>query len=551
MTGIAVGAAVLGGAGFGWWAVLAICLGIIVTILLAPVRIQRASWAVVLAAAALGAWRASGASTETVASASVASGSFVIVTSEPVRTGRAQYFVAKPAAKGADVTSGSALSICVTAGREPGVHIGDRIRLWGNGQLIDDVSLSQRSSLLKRGCGARWYASRMEVVDAASTTSRLLPSLQSSLDDVLRASAPGDAGVLLSGLVTGDDSGFSQAREEALYRSGTTHLTSVSGSNLALVVGMLAAIGSATIGRHRSVWQFVTIGGIWAYAIVAGTQSPSVRAAIVATAAVLAFRVGRRPDFVTLILLAAAAMVVIDPKQIGWLGFQLSVAASLALALVFPAMLVAGRPGLVAAVLAATTTAQLATLPFLLPVTGSLSLTTVLANLVVAPLVAIAMPLAATAGAVGLTQPVMGEIVAAPAALLAEVALWVIDALGGSSAAVRAGVPPREVAVLFATVAALTVCLLSRGGVRLLDDAIPKMMARVPQTGPSPSQFAVAIGSDREPVLTVPATTWIVTREDPAHTLRTHADNPVHEPAGQEHAHQVPDEGQRAETISG
>jgi hypothetical protein len=141
--------------------------------------------------------------------------------------------------------------------------------------------------------------------------------------------------------------------------------------------------------------------------------------------------------------------------------------------------------------------------------------------------------------------------VAAPAALLAQAALRVIDALGGSSASVRTGVPPREVAVVFAMIAGLTVCLLSRGGSQLLEGAIPKIKARVPSGIPSPSRFAVAIGAAGESALAVPATTWIVTREDPAHTLRTHADYPVHEPAGQEHAHQVPDEGQRAETISG
>jgi competence protein ComEC len=325
----------------------------------------------------------------------------------------------------------------------------------------------------------------------------------------------------------------------------------VSGSNLALVVGMLAAVGTATIGRHRSIWQFVTIGGVWTYAIVAGSQPPSVRAAIVATAAVLAFQVGRRPDFVTLILLAAAAMVVVEPRQIGWLSFQLSLAASLALALVLPTVLGIGRLGMVGATLAATTTAQLATLPFLLPVVGSLSLSTVLANLVVAPLVAIAMPLAAAAGAAGLVDPSLGEIVAAPAAIVAELILRVVDALGGSSAAVRTGVPPREVAAIFAAIAAATICLLSDSGNRLVGGYILNVMARVPFSSPSPSRFAVATGARSATALSVPATAGIVTREDPAHAFRTHADHAVHEPAGQEHAHQIADEGQRTQTILG
>lgn len=551
MTGIAVGMAGLLGAGFGWWATVAVAAAVSAAYLLVRDRIQFASLALILVAAALGAWRASGIDRSLPTTAPTLAGTTVTVTSEPIRTGGSQYFIVGPGTTRAAVTDASGWRVCVTAGREPTIHVGDSIQLWGNGQRSVDVSLAQRSSLLKKECGSRWYASQMEIVSAAPTSSRLLPTIKSNLNDALRAAAPGDAGVLLSGLVTGDDSGFSQAREEALYRSSTTHLTSVSGSNLALLAGMLAAIGTATMGRHRLVWQLVTIGGVWGYAFVAGVQPPSVRAAIVATAAVLAFLVGRRPDFVTLILLAAALMVVVEPAQVSWLGFQLSVAASLALALVVPAMVVNGRLGVIGVVLAATTIAQLGTLPFLLPAIGTLSLTSVFANLLVAPLVAVAMPLAATAGIVGMASPSVGEIVAAPAALLAEGTLRIIDALGGTSAAVRTGAPPRDAALAFASIAAAAVFLLSASGRRLVNDFILNVKARGPFRTPSPFPPLVGDGFATEFGRLVPATAWIVAREDPAHTLGADTDHAVHEPPGQEEAHQVTDERQSAQAISG
>jgi ComEC/Rec2-related protein len=296
------------------------------------------------------------------------------------------------------------------------------------------------------------------------------------------------------------------------------------------------------------VWQIVTIAGVWIYAVISGTQPPSVRAAIVVTAAVLAFRIGRRPDFVTLILLAAAAMVVIEPHQIGSLGFQLSVAASLALAIVVPSLIGSGRLGRVTVLIAAAVTAQLATVPFLLPAFGTVSLTTVLANAVVAPLVAMAMPLAAAAGAVGLVFPSLGEIVAAPAILVAEVTLKAIDELGGASASVEVGSPPRAVAVAIAANAACVVCLLSSGGERLVE-RLPNAMARAQRTMPSPSRPEILDGSERELALPVPTTARIVAWEDPAHALGADANHAVHEPAGQEEAHQVAHEGQCAETI--
>ena len=107
----------------------------------------------------------------------------------------------------------------------------------------------------------------MQVIDSSPSVQRAVADLRTRLGTVLRRSAPGDAGVLLSGLVTGDDDGFSPERKNAFIRTGTTHLTAVSGSNLALVAGILATVGSATIGRHRASWQFVTILGIWAYAL--------------------------------------------------------------------------------------------------------------------------------------------------------------------------------------------------------------------------------------------------------------------------------------------
>ena len=268
--------------------------------------------------------------------------------------------------------------------------------------------------------------------------------------ETLRFAAPGDAGVLLSGLVTGDDAGFSQARQEAFIRTGTTHLTAVSGSNLALVAGIFAAIGGATVGRHRIVWQVATICGVWAYAAITGAEPPALRAAIVASAAIFAFRVGRRPDFVTLVLLAAGAMALIDPGRVESLGFRLSVAASLALALVLPSLMARGRGSTLAVAVAATAAAQVATLPFLLPVFGTVSLTSVPANIVAAPLAAVAMPLAGLAGLAGLLWQPLAEPLAAPAILAANGLIAAVDLFGAPDAYVSVGVPPLAAIVVIA-----------------------------------------------------------------------------------------------------
>jgi competence protein ComEC len=318
-----------------------------------------------------------------------------------------------------------------------------------------------RLFLTYKDCATTLFATSVEIAGYEASAWRSLTELRGAIGEVLRTSAPGDAGVLLAGLVTGDDTGLSDDRAGAFIRTGTTHLTAVSGSNLALVAGMLATTGTLTVGRHRVVWQFLTLAGIWGYALISGAQSPVVRAALVASAAVLAFRVGRRPDFVTLILLAAGIMVVVEPQQVEALGYRLSVASSLALAVIVPPLLKDDRAPLPAVALMATVAAQIATLPLLLPVFGVVSLTSLPANIAAAPLAAVAMPLAALAAVTGLVWQPLGELIAAPASLVATILLEIVDRLGAPYATVEIGAPTTAVAVVIAATAAAVLLLVS------------------------------------------------------------------------------------------
>jgi competence protein ComEC len=385
---------------------------------------------------------------------------------------------------------------------------------------------------------------------------RGLADLRTQLGAALRHAAPGDAGVLLSGLVTGDDDGFSTERRDAFIRTGTTHLTAVSGSNLALIAGILATIGSATIGRHRGLWQLTTIVGIWAYALISGAQSPSVRAAIVATAAVLAFRVGRRPDYVTLIMLAAGAMVVVEPGQIESLGFRLSVAASLALVLAMTGMMAMDGVSPLAGVLTATVAAQLATLPLLLSAFGTISLTSIPANIIAVPLVAIAMPLAALAAVAGLIWPPLGEVIAAPAALAATALIRTIDVLGAPEAYVGVGVPPLPAAAAIAVTSSVLLLLIAGGVIRggrpfQLEGAPSPRASTRSRTGQGrrveqPHQLEAARkplpnASDGE---LLPSPAPLVTREDPLDALAADLDHAEEDPTGEEVGHELADQRQ-------
>lgn len=487
MTGMAVGAAAVTGGAFGWCGLVAVTAVVLALLLVTRGQLPAVVACLVLGATLLGAWRGEGVSRQSPRDAlpPAIEGTQVRVDSDPVRTAEYQQFIVAPWSSSGQ-ESNSPDRICVTSELFPRVRFADLLRITGEVRGARDVGAGPRAYLQARSCTGSLFAESVLVTGASGGgLVLLLADVRSRIGLVLRESAPGDAGVLLSGLVTGDDAAFSQEREAAFIRTGTTHLTAVSGSNLALVAGILATAGTATLGRHRIAWQVITIAGIWAYALISGSQPPAVRAAIVATAAILAFRFGRSADYPTLILLAAGIMVLVDPAQVDSLGFRLSVASSLALAVVLPALIRSGKGSGLAGVVAASVAAQMATLPFLLPIFGTVALAGLPANLLVAPLIVVAMPLAAAAGLIGLVSTPVAEVVAVPAAFAATAALAVVDVLGTPRAYVGIGIPPLEAAIPL-TLASLAVLVV------ISEEATRGLRRLIERYGPSPGKRAEA-----------------------------------------------------------
>ncbi|MCD6033715.1 MAG: ComEC/Rec2-related protein, partial [Thermomicrobiales bacterium] len=524
MTGIAAGTAALTGTALGWWGAVLVSLLAVLALATLPRRAPRAVCAVAVAAVVLGAWRAETLPAPAEGAALVPNAPTTVVVTVPVVTGQRQHFAVETSVGDGLPADGLPARVCVSADPFPIVHLGDVLHLEGTMEVATDLSRGFQAAISARGCLASLSATSLRVIGSSPSVLRTFAGLRTRLSSVLRRSAPGDAGVLLSGLVTGDDGGFSPERKNAFLRTGTTHLTAVSGSNLALIAGILATIGSATLGRHRLPWQFVTIMGVWAYALISGTHPPSLRAAIVVTAAVIAFRVGRRPDFVTLILLAAGTMVVLDPRQIASLGFQLSVTASLALAFVLTGLMARFQPSRLGVVLTATVAAQLATLPVLLPTFGAVSLTSLPANMIAVPLAAIAMPLAALAAIAGLVWLPLGEVIAAPAVLLATALIGAVDALGAPQAYISVGLPPLPAAVVVA-IAVLSVLTVIAGN---------EVWGRLQPAQPHLSR----VPHSRRSAPLLPSSTAILAGEDPLDALAADLDEAKEQPTGQEVGHE-------------
>jgi competence protein ComEC len=277
----------------------------------------------------------------------------------------------------------------------------------------------------------------IEVIDTAAgswiSTSVVMPVRRFVLAAIDRL-VGGEEGALLKGILLGERADIGREVREAFTVSGTAHVLAVSGSNVAVVAGAVyLLLGVCRAGRVLRA--AVTAMVVLLYMAVTGGQPPVVRAAVMALV-LLAADVGGRPkNTLNAVGIAALVMLLVDTRQVGDVGFQLSFAAVLSL-VVFTPVLVAPLsrvrlPRIVAApvraaglVAFASLAATLGTLPLTALHFGRVSVIGLAANILVVPLVGAGV---VVGGMMAMVVPVWesgGAAYAALARLLMQAALW-------------------------------------------------------------------------------------------------------------------------------
>lgn len=201
------------------------------------------------------------------------------------------------------------------------------------------------------------------------------------------ATLPSPGGDLLPGLAVGDTRAVSTELDQAMKTSSLSHLTAVSGANCALVVGI--AFGIAALGGAPR-WGRVASGvAALAAFVVLVTPEPSViRAAAMATIAMLAVLLGRTGAGIGVLSLAVTLLLAGDPWLAASLGFALSAAATaglLVLSRPLATSLSRWMPRALALALSVPLAAQLACGPLLVLIAPQIPVYGVIANLLAAP----------------------------------------------------------------------------------------------------------------------------------------------------------------------
>jgi competence protein ComEC len=203
----------------------------------------------------------------------------------------------------------------------------------------------------------------------------------------------------------------------ALQVAGLTHVVVASGYNLTILVRLARRLFEK-VSKYLSAVAAIVM--IVSFIAITGASPSMSRAGLVAALSLIAWYYGRRFHPLVLLPLAIAITVLINPSYAwGDLGWQLSFAAFAGVMIIAPFgqryLFGDKKPGIIRQILGETISAQLATAPIIILAFGQFSNVAIVSNLLILPLVPLAMLLTFIAGIGGLALPCAAKIIGLPA----------------------------------------------------------------------------------------------------------------------------------------
>ena len=322
----------------------------------------------------------------------------------------------------------------------PGVDNGAAVRVTGRASEAEQAGTAQvvfngEVEVLSAPTGMAAWSNHVKETFAASVAHTVGPRAQG----------------LIPGMVLGDTSLQSEAQQQAYLDTGLSHLSAVSGSNVAIVTAAAAVLASALgLGlRGRIVFAAAALA---LFAGLVGPEPSVLRASVTGLVGLMAVLASSTAEPVHTLCLAVIGLVLVDSNLAVSFGFALSVAATASIValspLVFRYLAVTGWPEILVRALSVAVAADIVTMPLVALMAGEVSLVSVVANVLVAPVTApvtvlglIAVVLSLAPG--GLEVPVLWVI--------EPLAAWVdiVAATGAALPGATVGAGPLSVVVCY------------------------------------------------------------------------------------------------------
>lgn len=227
----------------------------------------------------------------------------------------------------------------------------------------------------------------------------------------VRQMLPPEQAAMLPALVLGDTSLVPTVTSGEFRAAGMSHLTAVSGANVTIVCATML-LSARLVGPRPAV--LLAALALVAFVFVVQPTASVLRAAVMGAIALVAMLSSRRRQAIPALAATVLVLLVAAPQLAVDLGFALSVVATAALVVVAPRwsrrLVGRGWPKPLADAVAVAGAAQVVTAPLVAAISGRFSLVAVLANLVVAPVVAPITVLGTAAAALAVCWPAGAQL---------------------------------------------------------------------------------------------------------------------------------------------
>ncbi len=209
---------------------------------------------------------------------------------------------------------------------------------------------------------------------------------------IIDSHAKDEQGLLL-GILIGERGGISKELQDSFIKTGTIHIVALSGYNVTIISEAIAYVLIPLLGV-----TFGIVGGAIAvvlFAIMTGLGATIVRATIMGLLAYLSRMTGKEFDIGRALLIAGSIMILSNPWILVFdVSFQLSFIATVGLVYITPLVALwfkwIKNKGL-KEIVSATIATNLTVLPFVAYKMGIVSLVSIPANILIAPLVPLSM----------------------------------------------------------------------------------------------------------------------------------------------------------------
>lgn len=243
----------------------------------------------------------------------------------------------------------------------------------------------------------------------------ILFSFRSNIQNFYSQNLSQTQAALMTGMVFGVKEDIPQDFSSDLRNTGVLHVVAASGMNVSIIGGVFLSLFQVFLKRRTAL--LASISGIAIYALLAGLQPSIVRAAIMGSVAFVGLYLGRQYTALHVLFLTGFLMLLLDPRLLSDVGFQLSFLATSGILIIKPLL---GRfhnkekdnkaLGLLREDFLTTFSAQIATFPILLMTFGSFGLISLVVNTIVLWTVPFIMILGSLAGIVGLIINPLGAV---------------------------------------------------------------------------------------------------------------------------------------------